>query len=303
MEYINCIICNRNDSEQFLTGRDFRYNTSEETFTIVKCKRCGLLYVNHRPTKDEIGQYYPDNYRTRETLKSAVQIENKIKKYYKTKRSRLFFKNPWYIDLPIGTTVLDIGCGAGELLLRLKELGCNAYGIDVDEITSKYLSKTMNLKVINCDIDNGTQFQADFFDVIIMQHSLEHVHNPLNVLTEVSRIIKPKGILIIGVPNIDSYISQVTRENWGDLDIPRHLFHFTPSTISALLNTVGFSIETIQHEFRISRPSLKRWMATIPSPLIFMPKPLTDLIGIAFSLLHKGERIVVKARKKLKSRF
>lgn len=302
MEYINCILCNRNDSEHVLTGRDFRYNTSRETFAVVKCKKCGLLYVNPRPSKDEIHRYYPDNYRTRNTLKSDVKIETNINKKYKTRSKGLFLKNPWYVDLSAGTKVLDIGCGAGELLLRLNELGCNAYGIDIDEIVIKTLRETMKLNVIQCDIDNGTLFTDNFFDVIIMQHSLEHVYNPLNVLSEVSRIIKPEGRLIIGIPNIDSYVSKITKEYWDDLDIPRHLFHFTPLTISALLNKVDFTIENIHHEFRVSRPSLKRWMAKIPLPSIFIPKPLTDLIGIASCLFHRSERIVVKARKISKER-
>jgi SAM-dependent methyltransferase len=150
---------------------------------------------------------------------------------------------------------LDIGCGSGELLLRLKELGCNAYGVDIDEITSKYLSETMGR-----DVDNGTPFQAYFFEVVVMRHSLEHVHNPVNALQEIKRIMRPNGRLIIGVPNIDSFVSKITGEKWVDLDTPRHLFHFTPSTVSILLSRVGFTVENIYHEFKASRKCLKKWM-------------------------------------------
>ncbi len=296
MEYINCILCNRDDTEKILTGKDFRYGTSDGMFTIVRCKKCKLAYINPRPTKDEIIRHYPHNYKTRERLKKPALIENRLKQY-KTKRNALFSKNPWHTDLPIGSTVLDIGCGSGDLLLRLKELSCNAYGIDVDEITSKYLRETMNLNVINCDIDNGTRFQADLFDVVVMRHSLEHTHNPVNVIHEVGRIMKSGGLLVIGVPNIDSFVSKITREKWRDLDIPRHLFHFNPLTISALLYKNGFSIESIHHELKVSRDSLKDWMVTIPLPFFLLKKPLKIIIGIIFSMLHKGEWIVVKARK------
>jgi SAM-dependent methyltransferase len=216
---------------------------------------------------------------------------------YKRKRNALFLKNPLYMDLPIGTIVLDIGCGAGELLLRLKELGCNAYGIDVDEITSKYLRETMNLNVVNCDIDNGTHFQADLFDVVVMRHSLEHTHNPVNVIHEVRRIMKSGGLLVIGVPNIDSFVSKITTDKWRGLDIPRHLFHFNPSTISTLLYQIGFSVESIHHEIKVSRDSLKDCMATIPLPFFFLKKPFKKILGIIFSVFRKGEWIVVKAKK------
>lgn len=297
MEYLNCILCNEDDTEKVLTGKDFRYGTSDEMFAVVRCKKCKLVYINPRPTKDDISRYYPENYRTRETLKSAARIERRMRKY-KTKRRALLFKNPWYINFPAETIVLDIGCGVGELLLRLKELSCNAYGADVDEITSKYLHETMNLNVAVCDIDSGTPFSDNFFDVIIMRHSLEHVHNPADVLREVKKIMKPGGLLVIGVPNIDSFVSKITKEKWNDLDIPRHLFHFNPLTISALLHKSGFSIESIRHEFKVSRDSLKDWMATIPLPFFLLAKPFKKIIGILFSILHKGEWIVVKARKK-----
>ncbi len=130
-----------------------------------------------------------------------------------------------------------------------------------------------------------------------MRHSLEHVYNPVNVTREVRRILKPGGIFIVGVPNIDSFVSRVTGAYWGDLDIPRHLFHFTPLTIRNLFDKVGFFIDKIDHEHYVNRRSLKRWLTTIPLPVLLLPKPLKDIMGIFFSILHKGERIIVKARK------
>lgn len=295
MEYINCILCDEDNSEKILTAEDLRYNTSGEKFNLIRCRRCGLTYINPRPTKDEIKKYYPSRYKTRKILKNPVLIEKRLKQY-RRKRISLFFKNPWYIDLPIETTVLDVGCGAGDLLLLLKERGCNAYGIDVDEITCTYLSETMNLNVINCDIDNGTSFQAGFFDLVIMRHSLEHLHNPVNVLHEVRRIMKPGGLLIVGVPNIESYVSKITKEKWRDLDIPRHLFHFNQSTITALLYKSGFSIESIHHELKVSSESLKDWMAAVPLP-VFILTSIKSTMRIISSIVHKGEWIVVKARK------
>lgn len=111
MEYINCILCNKNNTETILTGKDLRYKISDEAFTIVRCKKCKLVYLNPRPSKNIISKYYPNNYRTRKMLKTEL-IENKIKTF-RTKRRALFFKNPWYLDFTSGRNVLDIGCGAG----------------------------------------------------------------------------------------------------------------------------------------------------------------------------------------------
>lgn len=297
MEYINCILCKEDNTETILTVKDFRYKTSDETFTIVRCKKCKLVYLNPRPSKDTISKYYPDNYRTRKMLKTEL-IESKIKTF-RTKRKALFFKNPWYLEFPPGTNVMDIGCGSGELLLRLKELSCNPYGIDIDDTASKFLREVMSLLVITWDIDNGIPFTDDFFDVIIMRHSLEHVYNPVHVLHEIRRALKPGGLLLIGVPNIDSFVSKITGIYWGDLDVPRHLFHFSPHTISILLINTGFSfsIDKIHHEMKLRRISIERWIAAAYLPNFRIPKSLTSIIGKLFAIFHRGERIVVIAKK------
>lgn len=151
----------------------------------------------------------------------------------------------------------------------MKELDCNAYGIDVDEVTNTYLRETMHLNTINCDIDNGTSFPSDFFDFIIMRHSLEHVYNPVKVLQEVRRILKSDGSLIIGVHN----------------------------TINTLLRNSGFSIENIHHELRVRRISLERWLAASSLLPFRIPKFLMSITGKILAIFRKGERIVVLARK------
>lgn len=296
MEYINCILCKEDNMVTVLKGTDLRYSTSNESFNIVRCKKCGLVFINPRPEKTEIGKYYPDNYRTRKTL-NAESLKKRIKKY-ENRFIALRINNPWYMDIPPGANVLDIGCGSGELLMKLNELGCNAYGIDVDEITSKYLCEEMKFNVTTCDIDDGSSFEEDFFDVVIMRHSLEHVHDPVKVMREVRRIIKTNGELIIGVPNIGSIIAKLTGEYWADLDIPRHLFHFNPQTISALLINSGFSVEKIFHEFKVmNRSNIKRWISAKSLSFFTGLRPVVTLTGKIASMFHKGEWIVVKARK------
>ena len=296
MEYIKCVLCNEDDTVMLFKCSDLRYSTSNESFTLVKCNKCGLVYINPRPEKIAIDKYYSDNYRPRKTL-DAESLKRRIKKYT-NKYIALRMENPWYIDIPPGANVLDIGCGSGELLMRLEELGCNAYGIDVDEITSNHLRKEMNLNVTTCDIDDGCSFQDNFFDVIIMRHSLEHVHDPVKVIQEVKRIMKLNGELIIGIPNIESVMARLTGEYWTDLDIPRHLFHFNPSTISRLLARSGFSVEKIHHEFKVmNKGNIRKWISAKSLSYFIGLRPIVTMMGKLGSLCHKGEWIIVKARK------
>ena len=254
MEHINCVICETDNSQHIMSGRDYRYGTTDEIFRIVKCRSCGLHYVDPRPRKEDIQRYYPGDYRPRRTVVSKEYINKKIKKF-RDKRKAGFLKNPWYIDFPAGKKVLDIGCGAGELLLRLQERSCHPYGIDFDDFTSARLREIGNFDVRTCDIDSGTPFSNSYFDIVIMRHSLEHMFNPSRVLKEVNRITQEGGDLIIGILNIDSYVARITGIYWNILDIPRHLFHFSPETITRLLMKNGFAVDSIAHKFKISKES------------------------------------------------
>lgn len=289
------IICNEDNTEIFLRGKDLRYHTSDEIFNLVKCKKCGFVYLNPRPSKREIDKYYPKNYRTRQTL-DLSSINRRIKKY-RIKRNYVIFENPWYMNFPEGSKILDIGCGSGELLLRLKELKCDGYGIDIDEVTSNYL-KEKGLNVINHDADKGLPFSDETFDAVIMRHSIEHFHNPLNVLKEVKRVLKSEGLLIIGIPNINSFTAKISKDLWGDLDLPRHLFHFTPATITKLLKTLNFSVDKIYHESKISRKTISALTKGLPFLTILRIKSIIKLLGFAFMVFRGGEWIVIKAHKK-----
>lgn len=295
MEHIRCIVCERDDTSRILSGHDSRYGVSNEVFIVVRCNVCGLVYVNPRPAKDEIARYYPPNYRTKDTVQSPASVERRMRKYA-AKRDAWFFTNPWHLDLSSEMKVLDIGCGAGEFLARAKALGCDAYGVDIDEGTSTFLRETLHLNVMQCDIDAGTPFQDNLFDVVVMRHSLEHAHNPLNALREVRRIMKQTGLLVIGVPNIESLVSKITREKWKDLDIPRHLFHFSPSTLQDLVDKAGLSVECLHHEFKVSKDSLRDWMGAGPLQSFLSSNPVRRVGGVLLSLLRRGEWIVVKAR-------
>ncbi len=294
MENINCIICNSNNDHIHLQSKDIRYNTTDTVFNLTKCKNCGLIYLNPRPSKNEIIQFYPSDYRPKTTLSSKDLI--KRKKKYKTKFLYYIFKNPWFIDKNNGNSILDLGCGSGELLIFFKEKGFNVTGIEIDPITSQFLKNTYNLNVFNQDMDSSFPFPDNSFDIVISRHSLEHTHNPLNVLLEIHRVLKPNGRLILGLPNIDSFIAKLTGENWNDLDLPRHLYHFSSETISRLLTQTGFKITDIQHEFKISNKSLKNYYYKKAINLN-LPNILLELLEFLFYIFKKSEWMVIKAQK------
>jgi predicted SAM-dependent methyltransferase len=97
----------------------------------------------------------------------------------------------------------------------------------------------------------GTWDDADFpdrsFDVVTFWHVFEHLSSPHQALQKVSRVLKPDGLLVIAVPDIAGLQARLFKRNWFHLDVPRHLFHFSLDTLSALLQQHGFAITTVNH--------------------------------------------------------
>jgi len=294
LEKTNCIICDSNNNHIYLKSRDIRYNTSENIFNLTKCNNCGLIYLNPRPTKNEILKFYPSDYRTRTTLSSEDLAKRKEK--FKKKFLYYIFKNPWFIDKNIGKSILDLGCGSGELLIFFKDIGFEVSGIEIDPETSQFLKNTYNLNIHNQDMDSSFPFPDNSFDIVVARHSLEHTHNPLRVLLEIKRVLKQNGQLILGLPNIESFIAKLTVENWNDLDLPRHMYHFSPETISLLLTKAGFKINDIQYEFKISNKSLKNYFQK-HGKNINLPNILLELLEFFFYIFRTSEWMIIKAKK------
>jgi len=233
MEYVNCICCNEDSTKILFEVKD----ENHEVFNIVKCRNCGLVFLNPRPTKQEIKNYYPSNYYTHKIKIEQPNLRSKIYGNYIRLFGNLMDWPEALKDLPKGN-VLDVGCGNGKLLKELKEKGWETYGVDVDPLATKQARK-LGLNVFTGEL-HEVEIPKDYFDVVIMKHSLEHMHNPLQILKEYHRILKPDGTLIIEVPNIKSTEAKIFREQWKELDIPRHLYHFSPYTLASLLNKANF---------------------------------------------------------------
>jgi len=122
------------------------------------------------------------------------------------------------------------------------------YGIDVSiEACNIAKNKLDNsAKIVNSELKQ-CNFPNNYFDVITLWHVLEHIRNPKEILIEIKRILKDDGIMIIGLPNINSMAFKIFKKYWIDLDIPRHYYHFSFLTISKLLTVTGFKINNINY--------------------------------------------------------
>jgi len=133
---------------------------------------------------------------------------------------------------------LDVGCGAGERLEQMRGLGWTVSGLDFDE-KAVGVAKARGLDV-SCGTIPGIWFPPETFDVVTMNHVIEHVPDPIELLKECYRILKPGGKVVLTTPNSSSWGHKFFREHWRGLEPPRHLHIFGPSSIEQILKRAGF---------------------------------------------------------------
>ncbi|MCK4983368.1 MAG: class I SAM-dependent methyltransferase [Victivallaceae bacterium] len=267
MKNILCPVCGADNRDVFIRGNDLLHDIPGE-FTLSKCA-CGMIYINPQPDNNELQKYYPDDYcphrkrHSDRSLKKHRKFKSFILRWYygcpvnnkriSPKLLRILFK-PILFFLSLSTMksmipyhgngdILDVGCGNGGWLIRLKEAGWNTSGVEIDQPAAQ------DANDIGIPTFCGTLIDAHFpdesFDVIRLHYVFEHLIDPKETLDEIRRILKPDGICYIRIPNIDSIAFSLFKEYWFALDIPRHVFNYTPKTFTQLASGHGLRVTRI----------------------------------------------------------
>ncbi len=135
--------------------------------------------------------------------------------------------------------LLDVGCGKGTFIARMREQGWEVEGSEVDADAVEYARSISGLSVHLGSLEN-IRFPDNTFDVITSNHVIEHVHDPIALIQECLRVLKPGGRLVLATPNIESFGHQYFARHWSHLDPPRHLRLFTMKTLRECAVRAGF---------------------------------------------------------------
>jgi len=222
-----CNVCGNESSSTYMVARDHRFNNPGE-FSLARCSKCGLIYVYPQPSVDELRDYYPTDYHAHTNLDDGVQHFQKTK------------LNTVYRHKKTGR-LLDIGCGSGAFLYVAKQNGWNVKGIEISEAMVEHARNKHGLDVVQGEIATSNLDQSSF-DVVTFWHVLEHLPDLKAALSKAYFALKDDGLLVITVPNIGSFQAKVFGAGWVHLDVPRHLYHFSPNSLRYLLQNTGFQV-------------------------------------------------------------
>lgn len=248
-----CIICGGDKFLQLFKTKDRMFDVPG-SFDVKKCQRCGLVFQNPQPSQKILRKHYPyqQYYSYKIEIKGLSGLISQfrsylIKHYYEpTILSRVFsFIVQGVPAIPKKphkglAKILDVGCGSGKTLTLLKELGWNVYGLEIDKNAVRIAKERGLVNVKLGGYEKMANFPNNYFDSIRLYHVIEHIPGPRNCLQLIYKKLKPGGEVILGTPNSDSAVSRLFGKFWYNLDIPRHLFVFSPKTLSRMIKSEGF---------------------------------------------------------------
>jgi SAM-dependent methyltransferase len=278
-------------------------------FQVVRCQSCGLMRTSPRPTMDAIGAFYPDPYGPHQASTAAAPDDTR---WTARLARRLRWDGTRMLVPPIRPgRALEIGCATGALLRKVRARGWQVQGIE-PSAGAAAIARQAGLDVHVGFVETAPD-PASKYDLVFASHTLEHLHRPKEVFQRLHDWTNPAGWLTCAVPDASSFLFRRFREHWYDLDLPRHLYHYTPETLTRLLGDTGWQVERVMsqptfnsfagslgYHFRKRKgadSSLARWFLDLPesrNPLKKLLEPATWLL----TAMKQTGRMVVWARRR-----
>lgn len=224
-----CLVCGAAAFESRGFGLDYMA-PSPERYELASCRECGFVRMVS-PSPASGGELYPEAYyRKMSGLSRALELL-----FLRERRAAVERHKD-------RGAILDVGCGSGEFLRFMSAAGWAVSGVEPSPSGAGAAPEGVHAGTLD-----SAGFPAASFDAATMWQVLEHVPDPAAAISAARALLKDDGVLLVSVPNISSLQSAFGRELWFHLDLPRHIWQFSPRTLSRLLEKSGFKLKEIRH--------------------------------------------------------
>ncbi len=238
----DCYICGA-QGQLLYQGLEDRLFDAPGHWNMVKCSNpgCGLVWMDPMPIEEDIGKVYETYY----THEEEPPLRRFLRKLYVLFRVVFGFERQWrrvhmmYLDQVPPGRLLEIGCGDGQRLALFKSRGWIVEGQEVDQKAAGQVRDRFGIKVHSGKIEDLGLGEAEY-DAVVMNHVVEHVHDPVGLLMECRRLLKPGGLLMAITPNIESLGHHIFRSCWLGLEQPRHLRLFSGKALRSCAERAGY---------------------------------------------------------------
>lgn len=252
-----CPLCEAEKRKVLYTNLSDRLFGASGEWTFKECRGCGLVFLDPRPTVKDLWKVYA-NYYTHYAKATPKSLASRLRRYvrggylavelghvrrvtllqrltgllaYLHPAEREIIKSSvMYLLQKRRGRALDVGCGPGEVLKELRSLGWEVEGVDFDARAAEAAAQSYGLKVRVGTLEDQS-YPSEHFDAVGMSHVIEHAHDPVALLAECWRILKPGGCLVVATPNVRSLGHRLSGSSWSSLVPPSHLWLFSSTTL------------------------------------------------------------------------
>ena len=261
----DCLLCGQVGELLYEGLQDRQFGVRGE-WRLLACHACGLAWLDPQPDAAEIpglySQYFTHSPRPPKALFRTPLVERsatalllgydgvpipasdrwkaRILRWIGPVRDHMLANAMWLPGARRGR-LLDVGCGHGEFLARMRDLGWEGMGVEPDPAAVRVAQDHYNVETL-CGTVQEVELPSDHFDAVTLSHVIEHLPDPVATLRECARVLKPDGILVATTPNLRSLGRFCLGADWYAWHIPRHMLMFGPRSIRPLAEQAGLTV-------------------------------------------------------------
>jgi 2-polyprenyl-3-methyl-5-hydroxy-6-metoxy-1,4-benzoquinol methylase len=276
-----CVACGHIGAKAFLSAPD-RFEGRTVNYNLLCCPECTLVWLESPPAPKDMGQHYTADYDRK------IAAGGESPGHFDSRRDTL-------AKYKSGGAVLDLGCSSGAFLETLKGGQWELFGIEMSPEVAQRAEKRTGAKVFVGDVLEAP-FPQGYFDAITCFHVFEHMFRPKQILEKVSYWLKPGGIFYMMVPNIHSGGGRAFKSYWYALELPRHLFHWSPKALRQVARSVDLEeVSVTAHREVFFGYSMKYILDDLFKRCGFVRTPLSQKAepGLPWKVVRKLFRLTI----------